>query len=58
MWSKKFKNAYEQVRLYARKMLQWPDRVKESDILSELEVGAANMAAIEAIIEHLNMESK
>ena len=56
MWSKKFKNAYEQVRLYARKMLHWLDTVKERDILAELEVGAANMTAMEAIMEHLNME--
>ena len=56
MWSKKFKNAYEQVRLYARKMLQWLDTVKERDILAELEVGAANMIAMEAIMEHFNME--
>ena len=56
MWSKKIKNAYEQVRLYARKMLQWLDTVKEKDILAELEVGASNMTAMEAIIEHLNME--
>ena len=56
MWSKKFKTAYEQVRLYARKMLHWLDTVKERDILAELEVGAANMTAMEAIMEHLSME--
>ena len=56
MWSKMFKNAYEQVRLYARKMLHWLDTVKERDILAELEVGAANMTAMEAIMVHLNME--
>ena len=53
VWSNKFKNAYEQVRLYARKMLQWLDTVKERDILAELEVGATNMTAMETIIEHL-----
>ena len=56
IWNKKFKNAYEQVRLYARKALNWLDGVKEKDIVSELEVGPANMTAMEAIIEHLNME--
>ena len=35
MWSKKFKNAYEQVRLYASRTLQWLDTVKEKDILQE-----------------------
>ena len=29
MWSNKFRNAYEQVRLYARKTLHWLDTVKE-----------------------------
>ena len=56
IWNNKFKNAYEQVRLYARKALSWLDSVKEKDIVSELEVGPVNMTAMEAIIEHLNME--
>ena len=56
MCSKKFKNAYEQVRLYAIKMLHWLDTVNELGILSELEVGGANMMAVEAMMEHLNME--
>ena len=56
MWSKKFKNAYEQVRPYARQMLQGLDTAKERDVLAELEVCAANMKAMEAIMEHFNME--
>ena len=56
MWSKKFKNAYEQVRLYARKTLHWLDTVKEKDILGEMELGHVNMTAMEAVMEHLSME--
>ena len=56
MWSKKFKNAYEQVRLYARKTVHWLDTVKEKDILEELELGHVNMTAMEAVMEHLSME--
>ena len=51
MWSKKFKNAYEQVRLYARKSLQLLDTVKEKDILQELELGPPNMTGAEAVWE-------
>jgi len=56
MWSKKFKNAYEQVRLYARKTFHWLDNVKEKDVLQELEVGPANMTGAEAVLEQLSVE--
>ena len=55
MWSKKFKNASEQIRLCARKVLHWLYTVKEKDIQGELEIGHANMTDMEAIIEHLNI---
>ena len=48
-------NAYEQVRSYARQLLHWFESAKEQDILAELDVGAANMTAMEAVMEHFNM---
>ena len=56
MWSKKFKNAYEQVRLYARKTFQWLDTVKEKEILAELDLGPLNMLGMEAILEHMSVD--
>ena len=56
MWSNKIKNAYEHMRLYARETLQLLGTVKEPDILAELDVGPANMTAMEGIMEHLSME--
>ena len=55
MSSSKFTNAYEQVRLYSRKVLHWLDKVKEKDIQGELEIGYSNMTAMEAVAEHLDM---
>ena len=37
-------------------MLHWSDTVKDWDTLAELDSGAATMTAMEAIMEHLNME--
>ena len=56
MWPKKFKNAYEQVRLYARKNLHWLDTVKEKNILQDIEVEHANMTGAEAVLEQLGVE--
>ena len=38
------------------KVLHWLGTVTEKHIQGELEVGHANMTAMEAIIEHLNVE--
>ena len=55
-WNKKFKNALEQVRGYARKTINWLETVKEKDILQEIEVGAFGMTAAEAVVEQLKLE--
>ena len=51
MWSKKSKNSYEKAQSYVRRFLQWLDNLKERVILSELEVGPANMTGAEAVME-------
>ena len=56
MWNKKFKNASEQVRGYARKTIHWLETVKEKDILDELDVGPSGMTAAEAVVEQLRLE--
>ena len=57
IWNRKMRNAWQEVRLHARRTLQWRDTVKEKGIADELELGHANMSAMEAIIEHLNIET-
>ena len=54
--SRKFKNAYGQVRTYARKCLQWLERVNEKDILDELDVGMGETTAAETGVEHCRLE--
>ena len=56
MWSKNLILHAIDSDYMSDKLLHWLDAVKEKDIAAELEFGTVNMPAMEAIMEHLNVE--
>ena len=58
VWPKKLKNAHEQARPYARKVLQWIEAVKEKGVSADLDVGPSDMSVYDAIPEQLKTDDE